>query len=414
VWTDAGDGDRDGDLVTYGNDVNDYKGDVNTGEALDLISDYAEQPDPFYLQVDYLAPHGGGPNPESPQPPFDCDGSAKPAPRHASAFDSEPLAALADDSYNESDVSDKPAFVQNMDEISPEDEARILRRYRCRLESTLSVDEGVKQIIDRLRDTGELQNTYVIYTSDNGYFHGEHRIKSGKNRAYEPALRVPLLIRGPLFPQDVSVRELTTNADPARTVMTVTGAEPSADRPPDGRSLINPARNPWRETGRELLIETNSFTAVRTQRYKLIENDDGFVELYDLAVDPFELENAAADPAYADPLARLTARLAGLRTCKGETCRLSPELEPTFETQRGQGGCTRPRIAVGLEGADLAEVERLTVNLDNAPAGTDDTDPFEVRLRRSQLVQRKADVEVLASLIDGRRMSWRESFTLCD
>ena len=165
---------------------------------MQLIDEHIGAGSPLYLQLDYTAPHGGGPNP-NPQLPQDCGDTAKPAPRHANAFDTEPLPQP--DSFNELDVSDKPEDIQEIDLIDAEELANITTRYRCRLESLLSVDEGVAAVMDALRAQDALDNTYVIFTSDNGFFHGEHRIPTGKNRVYEEAIRVPLLMRGPDVPE---------------------------------------------------------------------------------------------------------------------------------------------------------------------------------------------------------------------
>ena len=84
--------------------------------------------------------------------------------------------------------------------------ADIQRKYRCELESLLAVDDGVKKVIDALQAKGELDNTLIIYTSDNGYFHGEHRIPRARARIYEESIRVPLEMRGPGIPQGVTHR----------------------------------------------------------------------------------------------------------------------------------------------------------------------------------------------------------------
>ena len=88
--------------------------------------------------------------------------------------------------------------------MSADQIADIQRKYRCELESLLSVDEGVEEVVDALGAQGELDDTLVIYTSDNGFFHGEHRIPSGKLRVYEESMRVPLVIRGPGIPPGVT------------------------------------------------------------------------------------------------------------------------------------------------------------------------------------------------------------------
>ena len=164
--------------------------------------------------------------------------------------------------------------------------AEIQRKYRCELESLLSVDEGVKRVVDALRAKGELNNTLLIFTSDNGFFHGEHRIPKGKLRIYEESIRVPLLMRGPGIPQGVNVRDLSINADLAPTIVDVANASPGLVM--DGRSLIPVAQRPGIEQGRELLIEqpVGSFQGDSDRALHVRRAQHRREELYDLIKRP--------------------------------------------------------------------------------------------------------------------------------
>jgi arylsulfatase A-like enzyme len=235
---------QNGSLVSYGAEPEAFKQDVLTDLAVDAI-DRSAPGGPFFLGVMYTAPHQGGPNP-NPQPPLDCANTAKPAPRHATALDDAPLPLPP--SFNEGDVADKPLAIQDLEPIDEGAAANIQRHYRCRLESLLSVDEGVGRILTALADAGELENTLVVFTSDNGYFAGEHRVRMGKNRIYEEAVRVPLVIRGPGMRAGATVRDLTVNADLAPTILEATGA--TAGVAQDGRSLLPFAAHPGRAHGR--------------------------------------------------------------------------------------------------------------------------------------------------------------------
>jgi N-acetylglucosamine-6-sulfatase len=316
---------ENGTLVDYGSDPQDFKQDVLTQKAVDFIDLEAPKPAPFFLWLTYTAPHYGGPNP-SPQPPSDCQSAPKPAPRHADAFASAPLPQPP--SFNEADVSDKPRYVRREPKLDPSQIAELTRTYRCELESLLSVDEGVGRVLDALKQEGELRNTYVVYTSDNGFMHGEHRIPGSKTFPYEESIRVPLLIRGPGIPQGATARDLVINADLAPTVARIAGAKPRLTM--DGRSLLGAARHPGRRTGRDLLVEATRFheipayDAIRTRRYMFISYHDGERELYDLKRDPFELRNRASDPAYGVTRRRLADGLRKLKRCAGRTCRASP------------------------------------------------------------------------------------------
>jgi N-acetylglucosamine-6-sulfatase len=309
---------NNGTLVHYGQAPADFKQDVLTGKAVDFVNARAPKAQPFFLWLTYTAPHIGAPDP-NPNPPGDCDGAAKPAPRHAHAFDSEPLPKLPN--FNEADVSDKPPKIRNLPRLNADQVTDIQRKYRCELESLLSVDEGVKKIVDALTASGELSNTLLVFTSDNGYFHGEHRIPQDKTRIYEESIRVPLEMRGPGIPRGGSIGALAINADLAPTIVEVANAA----RPGlvmDGRSLIPVAQNPGIEQGRELLIEEPSFKAIRTGRYMYAEYSSGEKELYDLQKDPFELQSRHNDPVYALVKAQLATDLHKLQNCSGSSCRL--------------------------------------------------------------------------------------------
>ena len=310
---------ENGTPVHYGTDPADFKQDVLTGKAVDFVDDQAPQAQPFFLWLNYTAPHSAGPNP-NPNPPSNCGHTAKPAPRHANAFDSQAL--LRPPNFNETDVSDKPAQIRNRPPLTSDQISNIRRRYRCRLEALLSVDEGVKAVVDALRSSGELASTLLVYTSDNGFFHGEHRIPEGKTRIYEESIRVPLLMRGPGIPRGVTINDLAINADLAPTIVDVANATPGLVM--DGTSLIPVAQQPGTTQGRELLIEEPSFEAIRTGRYMYAEHGTGETELYDLQKDPFELQSRHNAPAYASVRAQLAARLQQLKDCAGDDCLTHP------------------------------------------------------------------------------------------
>ena len=307
---------ENGALVYYGQDPTDFKQDVFTYKAVNFVNRRAPLPRPFFLWLTYTAPHVG--EPPNPNPPFNCQRAALPAPRHAHAFDSEPLPRPPN--FNEPYVSDKPAAIRNLPRLTPGQITDIQRMYRCELESLLSVDEGVKKVVDALRAKGELANTVLIYTSDNGYFHGEHRIPKDKQHIYEESIRVPLEMRGPGIPQGVRVGSLAINADLAPTIVDLANADPGLLM--DGRSLIPVAQQPAIERGRKLLIEEPSFKAIRTERYMYAEHRTGERELYDLKNDPFELVSRHSDPAYTPVRKQLAAELQKLRSCAGLNCRL--------------------------------------------------------------------------------------------
>ena len=293
----------------------DYQTDAITQRAVNFLERSSDRP--FFLWTTYVAPHTGG--------PVELDDpvgykSTVPAPRHYAAFAGTPLPRPP--SFNEADVSDKPPLVRTRPRLSRWQISAITETRRQRLASLLAVDEGVGRIIETLQDTGALANTVVIFTSDNGWMAGEHRVPSGKMLAYEPSIRVPLLMRGPGIPAGARRSDLVWNGDLAPTILALAGARPAF--PLDGRSLL---ASP--DPHRAILLEGPAaprtlglprFTGLRTQRYKYVEHLWGAKELYDLRRDPYELANLVRLPRMAGVKAQLGRRLAHLRGCAGSGC----------------------------------------------------------------------------------------------
>ena len=198
---------------------------------------------------------------------------------------------------------------------------------------------------------------------------------------------------------------MTANADFATTVMALAGAEFDEGSPPDGRSLLPPLEHPADETGRELLIESNGYAAIRTQRYKWVEHEDGFVELYDLKSDPYEERNVAGESAYEEVQGKLVTRLQDLRDCVAAECTRTPDLE--IKPRGPDDACV-----VELGGPDLREVESLTVRVGADLTGRDESEPFASTVAPHEL-PRSGQVTASASLIDGRRVTRQLSLRTC-
>lgn len=404
-------------LVAYGGDVADYKTDVFTELAVDAIGRAARRARPLFLAVMYNAPHFGTRKP-SPQPPHDCEyaeGSdlipVQPAARDAGAFAGEPLPRPP--SFNEADVSDKPEPIRSLPPLSDWQIAEITRSYRCELRSLLAVDEGVGRIVDALARGGELGRTLLVFTSDNGFFHGEHRMTHSKLRMYEPAIRVPLLIRGPGVPRGRVVRDLVANADLAPTIAALAGAEPGLTM--DGRSLRPIARRPKRLRGRAILLDTNHYDAVRTWRYVYSELTTGERELYDLDSDPFQLQNVDADPAYALARRHLRRLLRALRGCRGRDCWQRPKLRLNVRPPAIAGrGCRPPGFRVTVRGGAERKLAAATFRLSGRRAGEARARPFRQRFgRRIVDTARRHRVNVTVELHDGRRATLQRRVRVC-
>ena len=302
-----------GRIAHYGRGPSDYQTDVLAERAAAHVERRARHPAPFFLSVTPTAPHSGNqagfPNP-------------KPAPRHRGRFADEPLPGPP--SFDERDVSDKPRKLRARPRMSDADVRLARESYRSRLASLLAVDDLVERLVRTLRRTGQLESTLILFTSDNGFFHGEHRYEAGKVRHYEESTRVPLLLRGPGVPEGVVREQLVGNVDLAPTIVDAAGAE--AGLRMDGTSLLGPVQDPAEGTGRDILLQAceyrrQAYVAVRTPRYVYAEyTETGEEELYDLAVDPYELESRHSDPAYEAVRAALAERLEELRRCAGASC----------------------------------------------------------------------------------------------
>ncbi len=199
---------------------------------------------PFYLELDYMAPHGDFRRPAGPEP----------ATRDYGLFEGAPLPDDSKQGFNEGNVNDKPRFIRDAPLLSSS-EIRVDRSYYQKsLEALRAVDRGVKMICDTLGSLHRLRNTYIIFTSDNGLFYGEHRLSGGKVLAYEPSTHLPLLMRGPGIKRGSETGELAANIDIAPTILELAGVKP--DRYVDGRSLFPFAHDTTLRTRRPLLFES--------------------------------------------------------------------------------------------------------------------------------------------------------------
>ena len=325
-----------GESVAYGDSKKDYLTSVLTDRAGKLIRDLAPEQEPFYIQVDHYAPHTGSGDPSG-----ECGKYSGAEGAAVRRYGSKPLPDS--ESFNERDISDKPVFLQRHGRFSKAKKQRIRGGYRCALASLDSVDAGVKDLFGELEDAGALDDTVVVFTSDNGYFYGEHRIPGSKTLPYEETIHVPLMVRLPESLQGGQrVREVdrqVANIDLAPTILDLAGAEPCGPdscRVMDGRSLVPllEGRGGNFPSDRAVVVELTqgkdkvkptlscSYQGVRTTRELYVEHtsvprpsnrkcrDALEIESYDLRRDPFELENLGED-------SRLASRLDALRDCSG-------------------------------------------------------------------------------------------------
>jgi arylsulfatase A-like enzyme len=302
---------ENGTVSGFAGAPSDYITDVISDKAVEFLRKAeARDAQPFFVHISPNAPHR----------------PAEVAPRHQGSFGS--LVAPRVPSFNEEDLRDKPRWYSGQPILGDREVERTDRLYRDRLGTLLAVDEMIDRLMRELGALGELDNTYVFFTSDNGFLLGQHRFPHGKDAPYEESIRVPLIVRGPDVPQNRRHDALVANIDLASTFV-----ELGRGRVPDtvdGRSLVpllggaTPAG--WRE---DLLIEhwTDSdsglpdWFGVRTRTTVYVEYPaTREIELYDLRNDPYQMESQhlAADAA---TLQRLSDRVAALAGCRGAACR---------------------------------------------------------------------------------------------
>ena len=141
----------------------------------------------------------------------------RPPARYAHTFDS--VGPPSDPSIDEADVSDKPASVRDRPLMSPDVVAGIRRNERGRLGAARAADDAIGRLLDTLTRAGELDDTLFVYTTDQGYLQGQHRIPDNKYFAYEPGIHIPMVMAGPGVPRGRTVRDLVFNHDLAPTIV---------------------------------------------------------------------------------------------------------------------------------------------------------------------------------------------------
>lgn len=304
-----------------GHAAQDYLTNVLRRDAVGFVADAVAAGQPFLLQLSTFAPHT----------------PATPAPRDEDRFGNAMAPRTA--SFDEADLSDKPRWLRGHPPLTAAQQWRIDDLFRERVRSVQAVDRAIGRLRAQLRRLGVARSTYVVFSSDNGFHMGQHRLTPGKLTAYDADVRVPLIVAGPGVPAGSTVSEIAENVDLCPTFAELGGAVAPADV--DGRSLVpllhGSAVAEWREAA---LVEHRgavtspadpdfpergsgnppTYEALRTRDALYVEYADGERELYDRRVDPDELDNIAAEVP-PERLARLSAALRAMRTCAGVGCR---------------------------------------------------------------------------------------------
>ena len=296
-----------GRLEHYGTAPKDYSTTVLTNKAVDFIK---QARSPFFLYFAPVAPHL----------------PAIPAKQDQNRL--VDLAPLHSPAFNETDIGDKPWRAWHADLLSAAAQLYEGDVRRRQLESLYALDRSVKQIVETLKQRHVLDHTVILYSSDNGFLWGEHRL-GGKLWPYEESTHVPLVVRTPWRTGNGTVNtEPVLNIDLAPTIAAFAGIDPPKRE--DGRSFVpflhQRAIPSWRKAylleylGRNRLRVGGPppYHAVHTARYLYVEYLNGWRELYDLRKDPWELDNVAQSPGYAQIKLSLHAKLLRLESSPGE------------------------------------------------------------------------------------------------
>lgn len=284
----------DGELVRFRKAAEDYSTDVLAGEAVDFVQG---ADGPLFLYFSTTAPHR----------------PATPPPRYAGRFDH--LEPWRPASYDERDVSDKPRWVQDLPRLDAAERAAADERRRNQYRTLLAVDDAVRRIVQALADTGRLENTLILFMSDNGESWGEHRW-TRKSTAYEEDIRVPFVVRWDARLGSGQTRAgLVTNLDVAPTFAAAAGVSAPGAEGED--VLSSPRREDFLVEHLQLAgdsegAEIPGYCAVRSTRFLYVAYATQEEELYDLERDPLELENRAGEKAYAADQDALRNRLLAL------------------------------------------------------------------------------------------------------
>ncbi len=297
-WAVAGNGypefnyrlNQDGKVFRYGNKPTDYLTDVLSGLAVRFINEAANTP--FLIEIATFAPHA----------PY------TPAPRDAGALPG--LRAPRTPAFNAAPDANAPKWLSSHPPLSDADMASIDRDFRKRAQSVLAVDKMIGELQAAVAAIGQEKNTYFIFSSDNGYHMGEHRLMPGKMTAYDTDIHVPLIITGPGVLAGRIVEEITENIDLCPTFTELGGA--AAPAAVDGRSLVPLLHGQevaeWRAAA---LVEHHgplrdrkdpdapavrsgnptTYEAIRTRTSVYVEYADGEKEYHDRVADPDELRN---------------------------------------------------------------------------------------------------------------------------
>ena len=308
---------ENGNVVHYGSAPSDYLTDVVAEKGVSFVEHAARAGKPFALEIATFAPHD----------PY------TPAPRDAAKFPG--LKAPRGPAFDQANVN-PPAWLGARPPLRPAQISTIDTAFRKRAQAVQAVDLMIGRLEAAVTRLGLADNTYIVFSSDNGYHMGEHRLAPGKQTAFETDIRVPLVVVGPDVPAGRRTTRLASNIDLAPTFEQLGGA--SIAPTVDGRSLVpllhGQQLGPWRH---DVLVEHHgpalstsdpdfqrrpsgdptSYEAIRTDKALYVEYMNGDREYYDLSQDPYAESLNGYGTLDGAQRARLHAALAALQNCHG-------------------------------------------------------------------------------------------------
>lgn len=309
-----------GKIEHHGTANTDYLTDVLNGKAKSFVDSSAAANKPFAMEIATFAPHA----------PY------TPAPRDADKFPG--LTAPRTPAFNTADKVGNPPWLQQIPPLSQQDIAKLNQSFRKRAQAVQAVDKMIGDLRQELAAKHLDKNTYLVFASDNGYHMGEHRLRAGKQTAFDTDIKVPLIAIGPSVPAGHTTDQQASNIDLRPTFDQLGGAV----TPPevDGHSLVAPLHSSrpvdnWRNAvlvehhGQEhppgdpdkpgkFSADPPSYNALRLGSAVYVEYADGEREYYDTAKDPDELSNIVGTLP-PDTVNKLHADLTALTACHSGT-----------------------------------------------------------------------------------------------
>jgi N-acetylglucosamine-6-sulfatase len=286
---------ENGVLMRYNN--GEYSTDVFAEKALSFLS---TAPQPYALFFWPNAPHV----------------PATPDEQDKGTFAHVQMPAYPD--FNEQDVSDKPSFIRALPLLTTNQIAAVQHAWRRRAECLQALDRALAAIVNALEGSGQIENTHIVFTSDNGFQLGEHRVSEQKDLLYEESVRVPLYWRLPGGASGSCDRPVS-NIDVTAAFVELAGV--TAGRVLDGTSLtplLADQSAPWNTA---TLLQCTLASGVATRHYRYMEwPGTQETELYDMTADPYQLQNVAGQPGYAAIQSDLARALSKLQGCAGSSC----------------------------------------------------------------------------------------------